>query len=195
MGVEWLFEPRTEMYKPDLFGHLFSLETTRALRYREVFSVFVIELDCLGDPLKPTEASTEPARNERFAELTRLVSHNLRSELRKTDCIGRLGQEIAIIAFHAGEEEIPAIADRIQRRIENFAFPSHRSESLSKVTISIGVACFPRNGNNDSSLLLNARLGLEEAKRGGGNRYAIARSSVRTSRIDGSSPERKEGDQ
>jgi len=177
MSTEWLFEQRTEMYKPDLFAHLFSRETSRALRYPELFSVFVIDLDCTADTVASMKSSAAPAKDERFAELTRLVSHNLRNELRKTDLIGRLGREIAIIALHVGGEEIPAIAERIQRRIGNFAFPPHLSGPSRRVIISIGVACFPHNGNNDTTLLLNARLGLEEAKRRGGNCYAIAPSS------------------
>jgi diguanylate cyclase (GGDEF)-like protein len=182
MGAEWPFEPKTEMYKPDFFTHLFSLETTRALRYPELFSIFVIGFDSLAEPLNSTESAAEPAKDERFAEITRLTSNNLRNELRRTDLIGRLGQEVAVLALHAGEEEIPAIAERIQRRIGNFAFPSHLSGPSRQVTISIGIACFPHNGNNDAALLMNARLGLEEARRRGGNCYAIARSSLKRRR-------------
>ena len=195
MGPEWLFDPKTEMYKPDLFTHLFSLETKRALRYRDLFSLFVIELDCPIEPLKPKESLTASTKDERVTELTQLVSRNLRAEFRRTDFIGRLGREIAVLALHAGEEEIPAITARIRRRIEGFSFPPHLSGASRLVTVSIGVACFPRNGNNDTTLLLNARLGLEEAKRRGGNCYAIAGSSVRTTQIDQSSTDPKEGDQ
>jgi len=164
MGAEWPFEPKTEMYKPNLFTHLFSLEATRALRYPELFSIFVIGFDDPAELPNSKEPSAGPATDERFVELTRLISHNLREELRRTDLIGRLGREIAVLVLHAGEVEIPAIAERLQRRVGNFSFPPHLSGPSRQVTISIGVACFPHNGNNDTTLLMNARLGLEEAQ-------------------------------
>ena len=166
MNVEELFEPKTPLSNANAFTKLFSLETSRAMRYQELFSIFLVGID------SPTDT---PNGDTHVGELAHIVSQNLHSELRGTDLIGRVGREIAVLLLHAGEEEATSVAERIQKRIEHFAFPGHLSGPSRRVTISIGAACFPQNGSTDTALLSNARRGLSEAQRRGGNCHMVAR--------------------
>lgn len=165
MNVEELFEPKTPTSNVNAFTQLFSLETSRAMRYQALFSIFLVGIDSFTDT---------PNGDTHVGELAHIVSQNLRNELRGTDLIGRVGKEIAVLLLHAGEEEATSVAERIQKRIEHFAFPGHLSGRSRRVTISIGAACFPRNGSTDTALLNNARHGLREAQRRGGNCYTVA---------------------
>ena len=158
-----LFDRESQLYNANVFTHFFSLETSRAMRYQELFSIFLLDID---------RPANDPAKETSIREITQIISHNLRNELRGTDLIGHLGKEIVVLLLHAGEEEISAIAQRIQDRIENFAFPLHLTGPSRRLTISIGAACFPKSGSTDSTLLANARLGLRKAQQCGGNCYA-----------------------
>ena len=64
----------------------------------------------------------------------------------------------------------------------------HDGKSLSAVTLSLGVACFPEHGRRREHLLQVADAALYEAKNGGRNRVVV--SNVKTLPVAESLPQR-----
>jgi diguanylate cyclase (GGDEF)-like protein len=71
-----------------------------------------------------------------------------------------------------GPEQGVEAADRIRHKVAEEIFNSD-GESI-KVTISVGVASFPENGEDAESVIRNADAALYEAKELGRNRVVLA---------------------
>jgi PleD family two-component response regulator len=79
----------------------------------------------------------------------------------------RHGDEPPAPGHRDGAEEV---AERIRRRIAATPFVGHDGKQLSHVTVSVGVAVFPRKTSSPEDLVANADAALCKAKRAGKNR-------------------------
>ena len=71
------------------------------------------------------------------------------------------------------KRESSFVADRIRRGIENEPFPEEKKLPSGKLTISIGVATFPKDGETAEILLQSADRALYHAKETGRNRIVL----------------------
>ncbi len=100
--------------------------------------------------------------DEILAKISRIVLDSSR----KVDCVCRYGgEEFAIILPDASKRDALIIAERIRLNIE---------QTEQKITVSLGVASFPDNGNNKDELINAADSALYEAKRAGKNKVLSA---------------------
>jgi diguanylate cyclase (GGDEF)-like protein len=88
----------------------------------------------------------------------------LLASVRQTDCVARLGgDEFAILIFAAYD---PVDIEEIRTRIVSYIDVGIRYEERElTVGSSVGVAVFPMDGNDETSLYKSADLALYEAKR------------------------------
>lgn len=94
-------------------------------------------------------------------EVLQEVAKLLLEEVRSCDLVGRYGgEEFVIILVDTDLEKGREIAERIRTRVENHKFGVDR-----KVTISIGLATYPKNAKDKGSLIREADLALYLAKR------------------------------
>ncbi len=85
---------------------------------------------------------------------------------RETDVIVRLGgDEFAILIVHPEHEESAGI--NAQRIIDEIKRPINIMGHKIQIGISIGIALYPKNSEDDEELLKKADLALYEAKEGG----------------------------
>lgn len=90
----------------------------------------------------------------------------LRRETRGMDTVARFGgEEFAVIAPEAGEDEVFALAERLRRKVRS-AFAEH----ARPLTISCGVSSFPAAGASARDLLRAADRALYSAKELGRDR-------------------------
>lgn len=107
-------------------------------------------------------------------ELLKDAAARVRSVLRSSDMIGRIGgDEFMICLKNIPYEEI--VTDRLKiicglMRIKTSDGPS--------VSASLGVAFYPRDGRNFHELYEKADCALYKAKRGGGDRFTMYNSST-----------------
>lgn len=103
-------------------------------------------------------------------ELLRVVAARLQVVARETDTVARIGgDEFVMILPNPGRpEEIAAIATRI---IEGIACPIEVGGLSLRVGTSIGIAVFPNDGRDASSLLKNADAAMYDAKANGTSIY------------------------
>ncbi len=127
----------------------------------------------------------------------------LRAEVRDDDLVGRFGGEEFVVLLTGEPVDEPligavAVADRIRRRIDDLrpeVTSPHGVVVLDDVSVSVGVAAYPRDGTDLERLLEIADAALYAAKAAGRNSVRFVRSAdlpdVDAHAADGSvSPER-----
>jgi diguanylate cyclase (GGDEF)-like protein len=94
---------------------------------------------------------------------------------RVPDLVARYGgEEFMILLRGVTPARAMEVAERVRVRVESEHFPGGENQPFGKVTISIGVACFPVHAQTGDELINKADEALYEAKRGGRNRVCIA---------------------
>lgn len=94
----------------------------------------------------------------------------LKNHSRKMDYICRYGgEEFMAILPKTNKQEAYAIAERLRQDIEKYHFADEEILPHKKLTVSLGVASFPEDGNNPSELISYSDKMLYEAKHKGKN--------------------------
>ncbi len=90
--------------------------------------------------------------------------------IRGGELLGRYGGEEFLLAMpNTGKEEALRAAERIRELIEDYAFPFQESQPGGNLTVSGGVATWPRDSDELEKLIGCADEALYQAKRGGRN--------------------------
>ena len=99
-------------------------------------------------------------------------AHCLRSELRDTDLLARLGgEEFAVYLPGVPPADALAIAERLCNAVAGLRL--EEAGERIPITVSIGIACVTAPGTTWSAWLSSADQALYEAKRAGRNRVAM----------------------
>lgn len=98
----------------------------------------------------------------------------VRGKLRSMDIPCRYGgEELVLVMPGASKEIATARAEAIRQAVEQHAFV-FRGAALPQVTVSLGVAAHPADGDGAAELLKAADSALYEAKKAGRNRVVVA---------------------
>jgi diguanylate cyclase (GGDEF)-like protein len=158
-----------------MFTRQLTAEVARSRRHEDPFSLVLLDLDGFKQV------------NDELGHLAgddalRLVAAALRGALREEDvCCRQGGDEFAVIAVRAGEEEARELAERLARAIEGIPLGADR-----RLGASVGWATFGRPARSVDELILRADTALRQSKRANGGAMQ-ASSSVPT-------PRRRRGD-
>jgi diguanylate cyclase (GGDEF)-like protein len=109
------------------------------------------------------------------------VGHQLKTELRGYDLVGRLGgEEFVALLPGVDEQTALAIAERVRASLAEVSLAGYprlesaSAEAPSTVTVSIGVACSPMHGGELPELMHASDAALYAAKHAGRNRVVLA---------------------
>ena len=101
------------------------------------------------------------------------VASRIKSTLRQADRLARIGNDkfALLLGPHESgiDDDIHEVTERVLEAIRRPI--SHADKSFS-VTVSIGIACFPKDGGDASELLSHAMSATEQAKKSGGNTFS-----------------------
>jgi diguanylate cyclase (GGDEF)-like protein len=131
-----------------------------AMRHRRPFSLMVIDADHFKDI------------NDRFGhlegdEVLKKIADTIKRSLRGGDQLFRFGgEEFIVLANAASHAEAIEIADRLRRSVGD----SVRGGGVAEVSVSIGVATAPQQGQSLIELISAADKSLYQAKADGRNR-------------------------
>jgi len=157
----------TKIYNRRYFLEILDLEFQRAKRYGSKLAFIMIDVD----DFKSFNDNYGHLLGDRIlADVARI----LRENIRMPDQIGRYGgEEFSLMMPETDIAGAQSMAERLRRNIEEFSV-YERGEEL-KLTISIGLAAYPRNGvETVDDLIKLADDALLEAKREGKNRIKVA---------------------
>jgi len=109
-------------------------------------------------------------------EVIRKVISIFNNNLSKTDLISRSGDEFTILLVKKGAERSFMDLEEIRRYLSDNTFDLKTAEKTENIniTVSFGVASFPRDAKNVIDLLRVADSGLFRAKKGGKNRICLS---------------------
>jgi len=141
-------------------------EVSRSQRHSHSFSFLVIDIDHFK---KYNDTYGHLAGDEVLSRLASVFTESIRS----SDYAARYGgEEFIIMLPETGPEQGVEAAERIRNKVAEQSFGG-KGESI-KVTISVGVACYPDNGEDAQSVIRSADAALYEAKELGRNRVILA---------------------
>jgi diguanylate cyclase (GGDEF)-like protein len=157
----------TELYNHRFFHQLLDTEISRADRYSRVVTLLMIDID---DFKMYNDSHGHPAGDLALKRLAYLLRHSSRS----CDYIARYGgEEFAIVVPEIDAEAARRMADRIRRLVEESGFEGEEVMDGGRLTISVGVASYPRHAASKQELVERADQALYRAKALGKNRIAV----------------------
>lgn len=102
-----------------------------------------------------------------------ILSDRLRTVLRKGEVLARLGADEFAVLFPMGTESTDALFRLAERILKAAREDVEILDHPIQVSVSIGIAKFPRDGDTEAGLLQRAEAALSQAKAAGKGRYAL----------------------
>lgn len=110
----------------------------------------------------------------------RAIANTLVDHCRGSDIACRYGgEEFVVVLFDASPAQARKRAEVIRRAISRIKLPPPHGREQG-ISTSIGVACYPEQGNTEAALVAAADEALYIAKRGGRNRVVLAGDAADT---------------
>ena len=143
-------------------------EEARYKRDKRGFSVLVGDVDHFK---QYNDAFGHPAGDE----VLQTIADIMRESARPIDCVARYGgEEFVVVMPDTGPADALELAEHIRARVAAKKFTGR------KMTLSIGVASFPEDGDNAEAIISVADEALYQAKREGRDRAVRARKLKKT---------------
>ena len=133
-------------------------EIHRAERYKKVLSVIMIDLDRFKN-INDTYGHDVGDR----ALVS--ISHFLKKNIRDLDALARYGgEEFVLLLPDADKDGAFGLAERLREELATI-----KLDNLPPITVSLGIATFPKDGTAVEDLIKNADAAMYAAKRAGRN--------------------------
>ncbi|NQT75364.1 MAG: sensor domain-containing diguanylate cyclase [Candidatus Omnitrophica bacterium] len=147
----------TGLWHHGYFQYLLGEHVKMSASKKQCFTMLMIDMDNFKD-------FNDGHGHQAGDAILRNISDIFRDVSRKIDIIARYGgEEFAIILPNTKKEEALFLAERLRKSVEE-------KDVMKGLTISIGVASFPEDGEKKEDLVSQADKALYEAKRTGKNK-------------------------
>ena len=154
----------TCLFNLHFFNRTLENEHSRAMRFDREYSLIFIDLDGLKEV------------NNRYGHLAggrvlKQVGDYIAEKLRKIDIPARVGgDEFVIICPETPKMSARLVAERIRQGVEELNRRENGPRPPMEITVSMGVAAYPDDGDTPEQVLDHADRALFEAKAQGKNR-------------------------
>ncbi|MBI5876741.1 MAG: diguanylate cyclase [Chloroflexi bacterium] len=156
-------DSKTGLFNAKYFMKAFTEELDKSQRYGRPLTILMADLDLLRNV---NNTYGHLAGDAVLADIGKII----RQTARQCDLAGRFGgEEFAIVLPETTEPGAKALADRLRRAVEEANFQIPTSVDPIHVTLSIGAANFPADGQNAISLIHEADIAVYQAKLQGRN--------------------------
>jgi diguanylate cyclase (GGDEF)-like protein len=155
---------RTQTVKAVDARALWEEELARAKRHERSFSILMMDIDHF-------KRFNDTHGHQAGDDVLLGVAQILKNAVRACDYAARYGgEEFLVLLTEADRTGASEFVEKLRLQVE--AMPSVAGES---VTVSIGVASFPDNGENLESIIRDADTALYRCKSNGRNRVGLAK--------------------
>jgi len=142
-------------------------EVIRAQRQQYPISIVMIDVDHF-------KKFNDTYGHDAGDYVLQVVSNLLQDSVRGSDIACRYGgEELTLILPELPLEHAQIKAEAIRKGVEEFNL-TYNNQRIGNVTISLGLACFPRHGLTGAAVLQAADSALYQAKAAGRNRLIVA---------------------
>ena len=164
---------KTDLLNATTWRQLAGRELARAERGEESATVLLIDMDHFKQ-INDTHGHLAGD------DALRAVGEALADELRGYDAVGRFGgEEFVALLPEVGVDDAPRIAERVRRRIESLRVVDGGVGGRQlPLSASVGVAVYPRHGNELDALIRSADRALYAAKDAGRNIVCLAPTAL-----------------
>jgi diguanylate cyclase (GGDEF)-like protein/PAS domain S-box-containing protein len=160
-------DPLTKLFNRRYLEETLIRELANGKRNSQKLGVVMIDIDHFK---QYNDKHGHDAGDYVLAEIAGLI----RSKLRSGDIACRYGGEELVLVMPGAYKEIAAQrAELIRDLVEKHKF-LYKGQDLSGVTVSLGVANYPGDGDNANTLMKSADKALYRAKDSGRNRVVLA---------------------
>jgi len=166
--VEWLsqIDGLTGVYRRNVLDERLMDETMRAKTFKTTYCLMLMDIDHFK--------KLNDTYGHQFGDsVLHRIGEILKSSVYETDFVARYGgEEFAVLLPRADSAGVLRKAEAIRSRVEHENFM--QGLDTVKVTISIGIAHYPRDGQSPESVISAADAALYAAKERGRNRIVDA---------------------
>jgi diguanylate cyclase (GGDEF)-like protein len=165
LRVEYLayHDGLTALPNRSLFNKLLSQAISQAQRYDRQLAVAFIDLDRF-------KQINDTLGHEAGDQLLKEVANRLKACLRASDTVARLGgDEFVVLLTELSEDQYAATV--AQKIITVIAKPFVLMGQDFRVTASIGISTYPKDGRDEQTLTKNADIAMYQAKEDGKNTF------------------------
>ena len=161
----------TEVYNHRFFHEQLSKEIKRAERYRRPLSVIMMDIDYFKK------------YNDRFGhkkgdQVLKIMAKLLAKYTRRSDLVARYGgDEFVIILPETTKEKALELADRMRMKIEKSNLSKLEALTDLRLTISLGIASYPKDAATAADLVDKVDQVLYQAKESGRNKACVVDKS------------------
>jgi diguanylate cyclase (GGDEF)-like protein len=149
------------------FQQTIAREVDRAARFGRPLAVLMLDLDHFK---QVNDKHGHQVGDEVLVE----VAERIRAEVREVDVVARYGgEEFVVVLPETGHDGATQLGERIWQRVR--ATPITTAAGALPITVSLGAAIYPENGDSAAALIRAADKALYAAKRGGRDRWMLAR--------------------
>ena len=159
------YDSLTGLPNRNLFHDRLSLAMATARRTRDGFALLCIDIDHF-------KLVNDSFGHDAGDELLRQIAARMRASLRNTDTLARMGGDefVAILEQILDPELAAKMAEKLLASCRgDYELRGHRV----RVTMSVGLSLYPRDGQEADGLLKRADLAMYRAKATGKNRYQL----------------------
>ncbi len=163
-GTEPGIDPLTRLPNAQVFRARLEQAWAAARVSGRPLAMLLVDVDRFGK-------LNESYGREEGDRLLKKLAGILQATVRQTDLVARLQEDdFAILLESTGRGDARHVGGRIRKTVEQFTFAKPGGTGELRLTVSIGVSCWPADGESPAELLRRAREALDEAHRLGRNR-------------------------
>ena len=153
----------TELYNHRYFQEQMKMQVEQCKRYGTSFSLIIIDIDYF-------KKFNDTFGHQAGDNVLRQVAQILKNNIRATDIACRYGgEEMSIILPNSSKDSSLTTAEKICKRVASNKFKLNNTVIEENVTISLGVATYPDDGETASEIIEAADKRLYQSKHNGRN--------------------------